>query len=61
MCFVYVRCWCSVQKDKQFCDMQAKYSVIDFDFLGYSQLRWKQYYTAREDVLKVVPEKPAES
>ena len=34
--------------------VQAKYSVIDFDFFEYSQLRWKQYYSSLEGVLALV-------
>ena len=34
--------------------VQAKYSVIDFDFFEYSQLRWKQYYASLEGVLELV-------
>jgi hypothetical protein len=30
--------------------------VIDFDFMEYSQLRWKQYYASVEDVLALVPQ-----
>lgn len=35
--------------------LQARYSLIDFDFLDYSQLRWKQYYATVESIMVMAP------
>lgn len=30
---------------------QARYSPIDFDYLGYSAMRWREYYRRKEEFM----------
>lgn len=34
--------------------IQARYSPIDFDYFGYSKLRWDEYYKRKEEFLSKV-------
>lgn len=34
--------------------IQARYSPIDFDYFGYSKLRWDEYYRRKEEFLRDV-------
>ena len=36
--------------------LQAKYSPIEFDYMGYSKLRWDEYYRRKEEFLAGVDE-----
>ena len=33
---------------------QARYSPIDFDYLGYSKMRWNRYYAVKAAVTNLV-------